>query len=155
MLGERVELLFHRKRDLYRSPRQKRQRHDKRLQLDVELRAEAPAQIRHLDAHLVLGPAEKPRDLDAHEGRALRGRVDRERGVPGIRRGDEWLERHVQHLLGAEGVLVNLMGLLERALDIAAPQLKLERDIRVLLPLEVFEIRERSGRLERLVHHCF
>ena len=118
-------------RDLHRPARQQRQRGDQRLELDVELGAEAAAEIRHFHAHPVLRPAEQARDLDAHEGRGLRRGVDGEPAVVGIRNRDERLERQVQHLLGAEHVLEHMIGFGEGLVDIAAPQLVIERDIGV------------------------
>ena len=44
----------------------------------------------------------------------------------------ERLERQVQHLLGAERVLENVVGLGEAPSDVAAPQLVVERDVGVL-----------------------
>jgi hypothetical protein len=76
VFGDGVELLFHRERNLHRPARDQRKRRHQRLELDVELGAETAAEIRHLDAHLVLGPAEQARDLDSHERRPLRGGVD-------------------------------------------------------------------------------
>jgi len=67
MAGDGVELLFHRERDLDRPPRDHGERGRERFHLDVELRAEAAAEIGHLDAHAVLRPAEQARDLGAHE----------------------------------------------------------------------------------------
>ena len=71
MFGDRVEMLFHRMRDLYRSARQHRHRGRERLQFDVELAAVAAAEIRHFDAHTVLRPAKQTRNLGAHERRTL------------------------------------------------------------------------------------
>ena len=45
MLGDHVELLFHRQRDLDRPAHQHRQRRDQRFELDVDLGAEAAAEI--------------------------------------------------------------------------------------------------------------
>ena len=135
MLGQGIELLLHGERDLHRPPHQERERRHQGFELDVELGPEAAAQIRHLDPHPVLRPAQQPRDLDAHEGRRLRGGVDGEPAVvdAAARLGDrhERLERQVQHLLGAEGVLEHVIGLREAGLDVAAPQMEIERHIGV------------------------
>ena len=111
MLGDLVEQLLEGQRELHRPPRDHRQRDHQRLELDVELGAVARAEIRHLDAHLVLRPAEQPRDLGAHERRALRGGVDRDAGVLVVGDGRMRLERKVQHLLGLELVLEHVRGL--------------------------------------------
>ena len=77
VLGDGVELLLHGERNLDRPPHDHGERGHQRFELDVELAAEAAAEIGHLDADAVLGPAEQPGDLGAHEGRTLRGAVDR------------------------------------------------------------------------------
>ena len=105
---------------------------DQRLELDVELGAEAAAEERHLHAHAVLRPAEQARDLDAHERRALRRGVDGERVVARLGHRHQRLERHVHHLLRAEAVLEHPVGRGERLLHVAAPQLEVERDVGVL-----------------------
>ena len=64
----------------------------------------------------------------------------------------ERLERHVQHLLGAERVLEHVVGLREGRRHVAAPQVEVERDVGVGLALQMLEVRERAGRLERVVH---
>ena len=69
VLGERIELLLHGERDLHWAAHQQRERSHQCLELDVELAAEAAAEIRHPHAHFVLRPAEQARDLDAHERR--------------------------------------------------------------------------------------
>ena len=48
-----------------------------------------------------------------------------------IGNGGERLEREVEHLLRAEGVLENVRGSGECLLHVAAPQLEIERDIGV------------------------
>jgi hypothetical protein len=67
MLGDGVELLFHSERDLHRPARQHRHRDAKRFHPDIELAAVTTAEIRHLDAHAILRPAEQARNLCAHE----------------------------------------------------------------------------------------
>ena len=129
-----------------------RERGHQRLELDVELGAEAAAEIRHLDAHPVLRPAEQPRDLGAHERRTLRGGVDGDAGLLPVADRRERLEREMQHLLGAEGVLEHVLGVGEGLVDVAAAQLEVERDVGALAALEVLEIGEGAGRLELLVH---
>ena len=62
------------------------------------------------------------------------------------------LEREMQHLLGAEGVLEHVRGCGEGLVDVAAPQLEIERDIGALAALEMLEVGEGAGRLELLVH---
>ena len=58
----------------------------------------------------------------------------------------------MQHLLGAEGVLEHVRGLGEGLVDVAAPELEIERDIGALAALEMLEVGEGAGRLELLVH---
>ena len=87
-----------------------------RFELDVELGAEAAAEERHAHAHPVLRPAEQPRDLHAHERRALRRGVDGERALGRLRRRYQRLERRVHHLLGAEAVLEHAVRLLQARL---------------------------------------
>ena len=152
VLGDLVEALLHRQRDLHRPPHQQRQRGDQRLQLDVELRAVAAAEIGHADAHAVLRQAEQAGDLGAHERRALRRGVDRHRVALGVADRDERLEREMQHLLGAERVLEHVRGLGKALLDVAAPQLEVERHVGVLAAGEVLEVGERAGGLELVVH---
>ena len=152
MLGDGEELLLHAERDLHRPPREERQHRDQRLQLYVELGAKSAAHERHANAHPVLRPAEKPRDLDAHEGRALRRRMDGEMVLGTFRHRDDRLERRVHHLLRAEAVLEHPLRRGHRLRRIAVPQAKVERHIRVLHALQVLEIRERPGGLQGLVH---
>lgn len=71
MFGHHEELLFHGERYLDRPAAQERQRRDQCFELDIELAAEAAAEMRNLDPHAVLGPAEQPRDFDADKGRPL------------------------------------------------------------------------------------
>ncbi len=152
MAGDGVELLLHGQRDLDRSPRDHGERGRERFHLDVELRAEAAAEIGHLDAHPVLRPAEQARDLGAHERGALGGGVDRDASLVPICDRHKRLEREVKHLLRVKGVLEHVRGLGEGLVDIAPPQLEIERDVGALATLEVLEIGEGAGRLEFLVH---
>ena len=85
VLGDLIEHLLHGERDLHGSARDHGKRERQRLELDVELRAVAAAEIRHLDAHAVLRPAEQPGDLDAHERRALAAAVERDASVLVVR----------------------------------------------------------------------
>src|SRR6185369_9226632 len=151
VLGDGEELLLHRERDFYRLFGYQRQNTDQRLELDVELRAEAAAEERHAHADPVLGPAEQPRDLHAHERRALGRRMDRERALGRFGRRDQRLERRVHHLLGAEAVLEDVLGLRESGGRVAAAQVKVERYVRLCPALEVLQIGEgtdeRSARL--------
>ena len=110
VLGDGEELLLHRERDLHRPAREEREHRDERLELDVELRAEPAAEERRAHADAVLRPAEEPRDLDAHERRALRRGVDGERVLPRLGHRHERLERRVHHLLRAESVLEDAVG---------------------------------------------
>jgi hypothetical protein len=151
--GDGVEHLFKGQRDLHRPFRDHRQRGDQRFELDVELGAITAAEERHLDAHAALRPAEQAGDLDAHEGRALRGGVEREALVPEIGDGDERLERKMQHLLGAELMLEHLGGGGEGRVDVADAELIVERDVGALGALEMLEVGEGAGGLELLVHH--
>ncbi len=151
MLGDGEELLVHAERDFHRPARQQRQRRRQRLELDIELGAEAAAEIGGLDAHAVLRPAQEPRDLDAHEGRALRGGMD---GEPVFARlGDRHhrLQGRVRHLLGAEGVLEDMRRLGKCLLGVAAPQLEIERHIGALAAFEMLEIGKSTRRLEHVV----
>ncbi len=114
VLGDGVELLLHGERDLHRPAHDHRERGRQRFHLDVELAAKTAAQIRHLDAHPVLRPAEQPRDLGAHERGALRAAVDRDAGLLPIGDRSERLERQMQDLLGSEGVLEHVRRFRER-----------------------------------------
>src|SRR5262249_8503282 len=58
MLGDGVEDLFDRERDLDWRPRKQGKGDRERLHLDVELRAIPPAEIGHLDAHAVFWPSQ-------------------------------------------------------------------------------------------------
>src|SRR6185437_1619374 len=108
MLGDLIELLLHGERDLHRAARDHRARRDQSFELDVELAAIAAAEIRHLDAHLVLRPAEQSRDLRSHERRPLRAAVDRQTGILVVGNRGERLERYVQTFLRAEFMLEHL-----------------------------------------------
>ena len=156
MPGDGVEHLLERQRDLHGPLGDHRQRRHQRLELDVELAAIAAAEERHLDAHAVFRPAEQPRDLDAHEGRALRGGVERERGCPCNRRSRRTARTggaapsgcgtraRTRAPRGGEGLV-----------DVASAQLVVERDVGASRALEVLEIGERAGRLELVVHQDF
>ena len=155
VLGDGEELLFHRERDLYRPSCEQREHRHQRLQLDVELGAEAAAEKRHAHADPVLRPAQQPRDLDAHERRALRGGMDGERAVGRLGDRDERLERRVHHLLRAEAVLEHAVRRGERLRGVAAPQVEIERYIRAGPSFQVLQVRERPCRLERVVDDGF
>jgi hypothetical protein len=125
---------------------------DQRLQLDIELGAEAAAEEWHNDANAVLRPAEQPRDLDPHERRALRGGVDGDARIPSVRHRHERLERQVQTLLGAKGVLEYMRRRRKGGGRIAAPQPEIKRYVGAPAPLEVLQVGERAGGLELLMH---
>ena len=152
VLGDGEELLLHRERHLHRPPGEEREHRDQRLELDVELRAEAAAEERRAHPDAVLGPAEEARKLDPDEGRALRRGVDRERVLARLGHRHERLERRVHHLLGAERVLEDVVGGGERLPGVAAAQVVVERDVGVLAPLHVLQVGEGAGRLELVVH---
>ena len=109
----------------------KRQNADQGLQLDVELGAEAAAEERHAHADAVFRPAEQARDLDAHERRTLRSRMDGERALGRLRHRDQRLERRVHHLLRAEAVLEDAVRPFHRIARVAATQMKVEGDVGV------------------------
>ena len=67
VLGDLIEHLFHGSGDLHRLARDHGQCDRECLELDVELRAIAAAEIGYFDPHLVFRPAEQSCDLDAHE----------------------------------------------------------------------------------------
>ncbi len=58
----------------------------------------------------------------------------------------------MQHLLAAEGVLEHVIGLGEGFLRIAAAQMEVERDVGVLLALEMLQVRKGAGRLQFVMH---
>ena len=58
----------------------------------------------------------------------------------------------MHHLLRAEAVLEDALGALHRFGGIAAAQAEVERNVRVLLALQVFQVRKRAGGLELIVH---
>ena len=62
------------------------------------------------------------------------------------------LERQMQALLGAEGVLEDAIGRRERRVDVAAAQMKVERHVGVLAARQMLEVGESSGGLELLVN---
>ena len=151
-----IELLLHGERDLHRPPRDHRERGHQRLELDIELAAEAAAEIRHLDAHAVLRPAEQPRDLDAHERRALRRAVDGDAGLLRSRRSRHRARAARCSTFWVRKVCSNTcVGLREGLVDVAAAQPEIERDIGALAALEMLEIGEGAGGLELLVHERF
>ena len=105
---------------------------DQRLELDVELGAEAAAEIGRL--------APAPGSPASPSSRAISIRTKDglcdavwmvTRPSLGLRHRDEGLERRVHHLLRAEGVLEDMVGRGEGRVDVAAPQLVVERDIGV------------------------
>jgi hypothetical protein len=59
----------------------------------------------------------------------------------------------MHHLLRAEAVLEHLVRGLERRRGVAAPQVEVEREVGVLLALEVLQVGERAGGLQLVVHH--
>ncbi len=152
MLGDHVELLFHRQRDLDRTTDDHGERGDQSFELDVELAAEAAAEIGHLDPDFVLRPAEQPGDLNANEGRRLVGGVNGQAIVARLGHRDERLERHMQALLGLEGVLEHMRGAGHRLVDIAAAQVIIERDVGAAAAFEMFQIGKSAGRAQHVVH---
>src|SRR6516164_1238665 len=74
----------------------------------------------------------------------------RRRGVGDRNKRFEW---HMQHLLGAEGILEYLIGVGERLIDIATAEVEVKRDIRISLALQILEVRKGAGGLELLVHY--
>ena len=152
MLGDDVELFFHGQRDLDWPAHDQRQRRHQRFELDIDLGAEAAAEMRHLHPDAVFRPAEQPRDLRAHERRRLARRMDRQHAVAGLGHRDERLERQMQALLGLEGMRDNAIGARHGGIDVAAPQVIVERHIGAGAALEVFEIGKRAGRLEHVVN---
>ena len=78
--------------------------------------------------------------------------IDRHAVVAVIGDGRVRLERQMQHLLGAEGVLEHVRGGGEGLVDVAAPQPEIERDIGALAAFEMLEIGEGAGRLELVMH---
>jgi hypothetical protein len=123
-----------------------------RLELDVEFGAEAAPEERHLHAHAVFGPAQQPCNLDTHERRALRRRVDRQSIAGRIRRRHERLQRQMQHLLRSERVLEDVGRRRKARGRIAVPQMEIECDVGIAFAVEMFQIRECARRLEHLVH---
>ena len=65
---------------------------------------------------------------------------------------DMRLERRVHLLRRAEDVLEDVVGLGEGLVDVAAPQMVVERDIGIALAGEVLEVGEHAGRLQLVVH---
>ncbi len=62
------------------------------------------------------------------------------------------LERNVQALLRAEFVLEHVRRVRKGLVDVAEPQLSVQREVGVLQPLEMLEVGKRAGRLEFVVH---
>ena len=58
----------------------------------------------------------------------------------------------MQALLRLERVLEHVVGAREGGVDVAAPQMIIERDVGAGLALEMLQIGERAGRLEHVVH---
>ncbi len=143
MLGDDGELLIHGERELDGAAHQQGERRHQRLELDIDLGAEAAAQQRHPHAHPVLRPAQQARDLAAHEGRHLRGGVDGERAVARLGHRHERLERQVHGLLGVEHMLEDMRRLGEG---------RVERHIGVAPPGEMFQVRKSPGGLEHVMH---
>ena len=89
----------------------------------------------------------------------MRGGIERQPVRLVIRDRDERLEGEVQHLLGAEFVLEHLApgcrGVRERRVHVAFAQLVVQRNVGAAHPLEVLEVRKRSGRLEFVMHEDF
>src|SRR4030095_11432207 len=111
-----------------------------RLELDVELRAEAAAEEWRAHADPVLRPAEQARDLDPHERRTLGRGGDRQRIRPRFRHRYERLERGMHDLLGAERVLEDVIGGGKRFLGVATAQVIVERDVGVLPALQMLQV---------------
>ena len=146
-----VEHLLEGVGDLHGLARDHGERERQRLELDVELGAVARAEIRHLDAHLVLRPAEQAGDLGADERRPLRGVVERDVGVLVVGDAGERLERQVQHLLRLELVLELVRGGGIGLVEVAAAQPVVEREVGVLGVLQMLEVGEGAGGLELVV----
>ena len=85
--------------------------------------------MRHFDPHSVLRPAEQARDFDAHEGRALRGRIEGHPPVTRIGDCNERLHRRMHDRLGLERVFEDMIGRREAGLGIAAQQMIIQRNI--------------------------
>ena len=146
VLGDLIELLLHRERNLYRAPHQQRECRDQRFKLDVELRPISAAEERHLDVHAVLRPAQQPRDLAPQKRRPLRARVDGDARIARIRNRRKRLKGEVKALLGAEGVLENMRGCCKSRLHVAAAQRRRKREIGALLSFEMLEVGKCAGR---------
>ncbi len=153
VLRDRVELLVHRQRDAHRPADEERADGHHRFELDVQLRAEAAAQKRRADPHPILRPSEQPADLRADERRTLRRRVNRQ-AVRAVQFGErhDRLERRVNHLAGAKGVLEDVVGLGEPLLHVAPAHAGVERDVGARAAGEVLEIGEHARRLQHVVN---
>ena len=152
VFGDRVELLLHRERDLHRPVDDQGRRRDERFELDVELCAEAAAQVTDLHAHPVLRPAEQARDLAPDERGRLRRGVDRHASIAWLGHRHWGFERQVEHLLHRERMFEDVVGCREGCLYVSAPQLEVEGHVGVAPALQVFEIGKESGRFQHVVH---
>ena len=123
-----------------------------RFELDVQLRAEAAAEVRRADANAILGPAEQAADLGADERGTLRCRVDGQ-AVGAVQFGQRHhrLERRVNDLAGAERVLEDVIGLGESFRDVAAAHARVERHVGAGSAAQVLEIGEHARRLQHVV----
>jgi hypothetical protein len=77
--------------------------------------------------------------------------MDGQSAVAGLGHRDERLERQMQALLGLEGMLDDARRARHGRVNVAAPQVIVERDIGVGAALEVFQIGKRAGGFERVV----
>ncbi len=79
--------------------------------------------------------------------------MDREL-VAGARLGDghHRFERRMHHLTRRERILEHAIGTRESGRDVAVPHLRVERDVRVALPLQMLQVGERAGGLEHVVN---
>src|SRR6266566_2736917 len=78
VLGDRVELLFHRQRNAHRLSNQESAGGNQRFELDVELAAKSAAQKRRSDTDAIFRPAQEPAHFRPDEGRALLCRMNRQ-----------------------------------------------------------------------------
>ena len=72
----------------------------------------------------------------------MRAGVDGDACLLGVGDRRERLERKVQALLGAEGMIENVIRFGEGLVDIAEPQFGIQRQIGVFLPFQMLEVRE-------------
>jgi hypothetical protein len=152
VLGDLIELFLHGERNFHRPPHEQGERGDQGFELDVELRAIAAADERHLDAHAVLRPAQQPRNLAAQKRGTLRAGMDGDARFVGIGDGCERLEGEMQTFLRAERVLEDMRGRRESRVHVAAAQPRVEREVGAFSSLEVLEVGEASGWAQLLVH---